>query len=281
MVPYIIMQQSSLAITEELRVLLQWIEKCIDYYFAIIPRTIPKDIDWNQIRVIAHRGAHDHRHGIIENTLAAFRRAQELGCFGIEFDIHATKDNVLIVNHDHTLKRLWGHEKAISDLTFQQLRDLEPNIPTLQEVVSAYGGKMHLFIELKSPFNHEMQLVEALKQLKPIQDYYLLTLDSDIFAKLTRFPRSALCLVPVCANVQSFCDLSITKHYGGVFGSYLLLTQRKFRALKAAQQIFGVGFVDSKFSLYRELAREIHWIFTNNASIVMPHMHRLRTMKNT
>lgn len=47
--------------------------------------------------IIAHRGASRERP---ENTLAAFRRAAELGADGCEFDVHLHADGVLRVHHD-------------------------------------------------------------------------------------------------------------------------------------------------------------------------------------
>ena len=46
---------------------------------------------------IAHRGKHDK---YFENTLNAFREAAKGDFFGIETDIHLTKDNYWVVHHD-------------------------------------------------------------------------------------------------------------------------------------------------------------------------------------
>lgn len=67
---------------------------------------------------VAHRGG-----GLLwpENTMAAFRGADELGLRYIETDLHATSDGVLVAMHDHTLDRTTdGHgpiwERAWEDL---------------------------------------------------------------------------------------------------------------------------------------------------------------------
>lgn len=257
--------------------LLALTEKLIDGYFASIPRSKPLSKDYDKALLIAHRGAHDNDHGIIENTLAAFNVAKDIGCWGIEFDVQSTVDNVLVVNHDPTLNRLWGHDVAIAAMTFEQLRSLEPQIPSLAEVVEQYGKVMHLFIELKAPFRNEEALVQALKGLVPSTDYHLLTLEADIFTYLSHFPNDSLLLVAAHNNMKEFCDLSLKENYGGVLGNYLLLTNKKIRKLKDVHQAFGVGFVDSRYSLYRELNRGIHWIFTNQAAKVSHYLHYLQT----
>lgn len=252
----------------------------MDGCFAAVPRQKPHSIYIERAQIIAHRGAHNNAEGILENTHEAFRLAKNAGCWGIEFDVHATADNILVVNHDLTLNRLWGHDVAIADISFNELRSLEPGIPSLDEVVAEYGTHMHLFIELKSPFKDEDALMTTLQGLSPVTDFHLLALDAAIFDSLSQFPKSSLLLVAVHNNVNQFCELSIRENYGGVMGSYLLLTDKKRNKLSEANQVSGVGFVNSKNSLYRELNRGINWIFTNQAVQVSLHLQQLQSGKN-
>ncbi|KTD45832.1 glycerophosphoryl diester phosphodiesterase [Legionella rubrilucens] len=242
--------------------LLTVIERCINNIMAVIPRSRPSCEALGEARVIAHRGAHD-RH-VIENTDAAFARALSCHCWGIELDVRITADGVLVVHHDPTLMRLWQRPDAIADLSFQALRERVPDIPSLPEVISRYGRRLHLFIELKTQVD-EALLYDNLKTLTPIDDYHLISLDDALLRPLTRFPRAALLLVPEHHNVQQFCTLSLKENYGGVLGHYLLLSNKKIKPLMAARQQVGVGFIDSKNSLYRELNRGIRWVFTNRA----------------
>lgn len=256
--------------------LLELIEKGIDYYFAAIPRKKPKQESVNNARLIAHRGAHDKNLKIIENTHAAFKRALDLGCWGIEFDIQTTSDGVLVVNHDPNLSRLWEKDILISELTFEALRQLVPEIPSLAEVIEHYGRKMHLFIELKAPFHAENALIAELKSLKPCEDYHLLSLDESIFASFSQISSETMLLVAGHNNINQFCRYSLEKKYGGVLGHYLLLNSKHINGLKSAKQHIGVGFVDSKFSLYRELDRDIFWLFSNNIGRVSRELNALQ-----
>nr|WP_284498295.1 glycerophosphodiester phosphodiesterase family protein [Legionella maioricensis] len=251
-------------------------EKIVDGYFAALPRRKPYPENFNNARLIAHRGAHNNREGIFENTCEAFRLAKKAGCWGIELDVHATADNILVVNHDPTLNRLWGQDIPIAHLTFSALRSLVPAIPSLVDVVAEFGGQMHLFIELKTPLQDEDVLVQALQSLTPCKDYHLLSLDPGIFSSLAQFPPKSLLLVAVHNNVKAFCDLSIKNNYGGVMGNYLLLTNKRLQQLNAAHQFSGVGFVNSKNSLFRELNRDVKWLFTNQALVVGHYLHQLR-----
>lgn len=239
--------------------MLNQLQASIDKIVSLIPYRAVESR--NKVKLIAHRGAHSNT--VKENSVEAFDQALTLGAWGIELDIRQSKDGHLIVHHDSSLKRVWGVDKSIDQLTLVQIQQVSSQIPTLEQVVTKYGKKMHLLIELKSPFNNEKLLLDTLAPLKAGDDYHLLSLHEDIFSQLKQINPSNLCLVPELWNVNKFCQLSLTKHYGGVLGHYLLMTKRKQRALHQAGQIVGTGFVNSKPCLYREITRGVDWIFTD------------------
>lgn len=247
---------------------LDLIKKIVDLFFAYLPRRKPDDAVRKNARLIAHRGAHDNKQGLIENTDAAFARALALGCWGIELDVHETADGVLVVNHDPDLKRFWGKDLRIKDLDFKTLRQLIPQIPSLAEVVESYGKRMHLLIELKGPFKAEKVLKKTLENLDAGHDYHLLCLEEPLFASLNLFAPEVMLLVPVHNNVGQFCSLAIEKNYGGVMGHYLLMTDKKAQQLRLANKLVGVGLVNSRAGFYRELNRGISWVFSDNVALL-------------
>lgn len=253
--------------------LLALIEKMVDLFFAIIPRAKPAAEQLKQTLLIAHRGVHNNKAGIFENTHQAFARASELGCWGIEFDVQCTADNILVVNHDPNLIRLWQCDAKIGELTFAELNQLAPGIPSLAEVVSKYGSSLHLFIELKTDLKRPQELAEMLTPYEPVRDYHLLTLKPEFYNNLELFPKEALLLVASHNNVSELCELSIANHYGGVLANYLLLTDKQCHALRQAQQNIGVGFINSKNSLYREINRGVYWLFTDKAYCVSHYLN--------
>ncbi|WP_035918566.1 glycerophosphodiester phosphodiesterase [Legionella fairfieldensis] len=257
--------------------LLAIIERSIDYYFSCLPRQKPAGLRVSEVCLIAHRGAHDKVKRIRENTDAAFARALDLGCWGIEFDVHPTRDNVLMVNHDPTLKRLWNKDIAIRELTFQALRQRVPEIPSLAEVVERYSKKMHLFIELKQSLGRAAKdaLKNNLQELVPCEDYHLISLNESFFTSLSSFQPEAMLLVAAHNNVRQFCEKSLQKQYGGVLGHYLLLNDSNIRKLQQANQLVGVGQVNSKYGLYRELQRGIQLIFSNNIALLKQCLNEL------
>jgi glycerophosphoryl diester phosphodiesterase len=200
---------------------LDFVDLGINTYFACRPRKNPPQTRLDHVKLIAHRGAHGRKSQCIENTDAAFALALQLGCWGIELDVHVTADGVVVVHHDPDLNRLWGVNLAIRDITFQQLRACAPLVPSLAEVVQRYGQSMHLFIELKAPITAERELLTILQPLTPCVNYHIISLDEATLATLSGFPTKSLLLVAQHNNTKRFCELSLQNNYGGVLGHYL------------------------------------------------------------
>lgn len=76
----------------------------------------------NSPLIIAHRGASAIAP---ENTLAAFRKAVEVGAEGIEFDVRLTSDGEAVVFHDADLKRIAGRDEKIIDLSVEELQKID------------------------------------------------------------------------------------------------------------------------------------------------------------
>lgn len=104
--------------------------------------------------LIAHRGLHDRRQEIPENSLPAFEAAIAHG-YIIETDLRLTSDGQVILFHDDTLQRLCGIPQRPEELTLKQLRALRIDgsaykIPTLGELLELAAGRVPLLLELKS-----------------------------------------------------------------------------------------------------------------------------------
>jgi glycerophosphoryl diester phosphodiesterase len=96
--------------------------------------------------VIAHRGASAEEH---ENSLAAFRRAIELGADGIELDVHATADGGIIVYHDAEMEGEPIRNLKAAMIHQFRLPNGEP-VPTLAEALAVITPHANAFVELKA-----------------------------------------------------------------------------------------------------------------------------------
>jgi hypothetical protein len=65
----------------------------------------------------AHRGLHDIKKGIPENSIPAFQAAIEAG-YGIELDVHLTKDGKLVVFHDDDFRRICGEKGKVEETDY-------------------------------------------------------------------------------------------------------------------------------------------------------------------
>lgn len=72
----------------------------------------------DRIAIWAHRGASEYAP---ENTLPAFRLAEEQGADGIELDVQLTKDGELVVCHDERIDRCSDHQGFVRDYTLKEL----------------------------------------------------------------------------------------------------------------------------------------------------------------
>lgn len=113
----------------------------------------------------AHRGLHNLKTGVPENSLAAFKCAAEHG-YGAELDVHLTRDGRLVVMHDSNLKRICGVEAVIEKLTLEEVKgfhlyETEETIPQLSDVLEIFEYKAPLIIELKTYRSNHAALAEA------------------------------------------------------------------------------------------------------------------------
>ena len=94
--------------------------------------------------LFAHRGASAYAP---ENTLDAFALALKLGSNGLESDIWATRDGVLVLDHDGIVKsRL--RSKPIAEMNKSAL---PAHVPTLEELLQHCGTQYQLSLDIKDP----------------------------------------------------------------------------------------------------------------------------------
>ncbi len=117
-----------------------------------------------KIMIIGHRGANSIAP---ENTLKSFQIAIDLGADYIEFDIHKSKDDEIVIMHDANTLATTGHNGLIRRMTLKELKALDcgegEKIPTLRELIEIAKKNIRLQIEVKAKGMSE-QLVSILKE---------------------------------------------------------------------------------------------------------------------
>lgn len=124
----------------------------------------------------AHRGLHDVEKGVPENSLKAFSLAAVSG-FGMELDLQLTKDNYVVVHHDHTIKRTCGVDKLISDVTLEELQQYrlkgsQERVPLFSQVLETVKGRTPLIVELKGYNDYGLLCTLTMEELKDYKGLY-------------------------------------------------------------------------------------------------------------
>ena len=125
------------------------------YLFALAPRLSRRDaMRAFSGTMFAHRGYHCKERGIPENSMKAFRAAIARG-YGIELDLHLTKDGRLAVFHDDTLERMCKRTETVEELTSLELSsctllDTDETIPMFEDVLTLVRGPSDMRRSLKT-----------------------------------------------------------------------------------------------------------------------------------
>nr|WP_309101020.1 glycerophosphodiester phosphodiesterase [Fredinandcohnia onubensis] len=161
-------------------------------------------------KIFGHRGsAGTHP----ENTMISFKEAARVGADGIELDIQMTKDGVIVVIHDETVKRTTNgkYKGWVKDYTLRQIKKMDVSykfkdkygiceIPTLEEVFDwAKSNQLLINVEFKTGLVSYKDIEE--KTLKMISDYGL---QNRIV--LSSFNHYSLVK---CRRISSIIDLAI------------------------------------------------------------------------
>lgn len=113
-----------------------------------------------QTNIVAHRGYWDCA-GSAQNSITSLKLADKIGCYGSEFDVHLTKDNVIVVHHDPNVGKIDIQTSDFKALKKERLRNGE-KIPTLEQYLDAAKDlKCKLVLEIKKQKvqSHEDSLV--------------------------------------------------------------------------------------------------------------------------
>ena len=92
------------------------------------------------VQILAHRGASRAER---ENTVAAFRRAREMGADAVELDVRRSSDGILVVHHDPFI----GADRRPISATPRA--ELPAHVPDLDQALDACAG-LWVNVEIKN-----------------------------------------------------------------------------------------------------------------------------------
>ena len=114
--------------------------------------------------LLIHRGIINKQYK--ENLLKSFKQSFKKG-YGIETDIHATKDHEFICFHDFTLNRIFKKKRSVKNMKYSQIKKVSnfnrKPIPKLKDLLKISKNKHTIFIEIKPIFSKKI-LKKLLKE---------------------------------------------------------------------------------------------------------------------
>lgn len=150
--------------------------------------------NWD-VLVAAHRGYHLAP----ENSLSGIREAIIKGADAVEIDVQMTRDGVLVLNHDKTLKRVAGVNQKVSQLTYDELKKLsigagteypDEKIPTLEEALNEIrNNNSRVILDLKpNGFMRDMVIktVDLIESCEMVENTYVQSFDQNILIEFRK-----------------------------------------------------------------------------------------------
>ena len=219
------------------------------------------------VKLIAHRGLS----GIeMENTSAAFKAACERSYYGIETDVHVTKDGKYIIFHDDGTGRLCEQNLIIEKTDFEILRSLKfkdgiSEMPTLSEylqVVSRY--KKVAVIELKKPMreNNIEEIIEICKREYTLDKIIFISFDiENLVAVRKLLPKQKIQLLADKFNGELI--KSLKEYEFDLDIRYDLLTKEKIKELRENDIIINCWTCDDRQKAEELIGFGVDFITTN------------------
>ena len=161
-----------------------------------------------------------------ENLLKSFNQSFKKG-YGIETDIHATKDHEFICFHDFTLNRIFKKKVSVKNIKYSQIKKISVQnkrpIPLLKDLLKASKNKYYLFIEIKPTFSRKL-LQKLLKETSQFSKcvfisfkhkniYNLLKIKSNIKVGLSFSPPTNIKTIAKKSNNKKIDCLILDKFF--------------------------------------------------------------------
>jgi len=125
---------------------------------AVSSPTLAREPGRGGVYVVAHRGAHE---GIPENTLAAYKKAIELGADFVEIDLRETRDGNFVSVHNAEVEDYTRDASGpVSGFTLAELQALDigsrvgpewadERIPRFEDILGLCRGRIGVYLDMK------------------------------------------------------------------------------------------------------------------------------------
>ena len=212
-------------------------------------------------QLLIHRGLAKKK--FLENNITSFKYCFNKN-YGIETDIHATKDSEFICFHDFTLKRIFKKNLSVKNLNYSKIREISTSlnnpVPLLKDLLKFSKNKHSLFIEIKPTFSI-LLLRKLLKETSGFKRcvfitfrhenaYNLLKINKNVKVGLSFAPPTSIKKILKKASDKNINCLILDKSY---------LKNKKIQNLKIEKYFYTIK---SKFD-FNKYKKNYNLIFEN------------------
>ncbi len=203
--------------------------------------------------LLIHRGLAKKK--FVENTISSFRYCFKKN-YGIETDIHCTKDNKIVCFHDFNLKSKFKVNKSLKDIKYKDLLKIsklkKKPIPLLKDLIKLSKNKKYLMLEIKPLFSKD-NLKVLLNEVKKLKNYSLTSFKEKNIINLCKAKKSLNLglLIPSTYSFKKVLQKSKKKYVKFLVLEKKFLNEKKL--YKIRKKIYFYTIKDKKlFNKFKE-----------------------------
>ena len=201
--------------------------------------------------LLIHRGIVKRQYK--ENLLKSFKQSFKKG-YGIETDIHITKDHEFICFHDFTLNRIFKKKESVKNMKYSQIKKISTQnkkpIPLLKDLLKASKNKYSLFIEIKPSLSKKL-LQKLLKETSKFSKCVFISFKHKNIYNLLKIKNNTkvgLSFSPP-ANVKTIVKKSNNKKINCLILDKFFIKNKNIQDLKIKKYYYTIK-TKSEFNMY-------------------------------
>ena len=190
-----------------------------------------------------------------ENLLKSFKQSFKKS-YGIETDIHATKDNEFICFHDFTLRRIFKKNLSVKNLNYSKINEISTKlgkpVPLLKDLLKSSVNKYDLFIEIKPIFS-KFLLKKLLKETSKFTKCVFISFNHENIFKLLNIKKNTKVGLSFCppTSVKKIIEKSNNKNIRCLILDKSYIKNKKIQNLKITKYYYTIR-TKSEFNKFKK-----------------------------
>ena len=127
-------------------------------------------------KIISHRGRTSNESP--DNTLRSIEDAIDFNIEMVEFDVRRTRDGQIVCFHDAEI-----NDYPLVSLSFPEVTEMNPQIPTLEQVLRLAKGKIQVDVDLKET-GYENEVIHILLEYFEYADFIMKSFNRQVVKRI-------------------------------------------------------------------------------------------------